>query len=116
MLGKASQDLGDVIPTYKPGIKLANLHECLPDFVIRAIQEALPFFEKRIEGFTRKDAVLTGVETRTSSPLRIVRGNDYQSISIRGLYPIGEGSGYAGGILSSAMDGIKAAEEIIAAV
>ncbi len=87
--------------------------ESLPIFVVSAIQEALPQFEKRIKGFTQSDAVLTGIETRTSSPVRVMRGKDYQSISIQGLYPAGEGSGYAGGILSSAMDGIKAAEAII---
>ena len=92
---------------------MADLRESLPAFVVSAIQEALPEFEKRIRGFAQVDAVLTGIETRTSSPVRIMRGKDYQSISIQGLYPAGEGSGYAGGILSSAMDGIKAAEAII---
>ncbi len=111
--GKRSSALGTVQPSYLPGIKMADLRESLPIFVVSAIQEALPEFEKRIRGFTQADAVLTGIETRTSSPVRIVRGKDYQSISIRGLYPAGEGSGYAGGILSSAMDGIKAAEAII---
>ncbi len=111
--GKRSSGLGSVQPSYLPGIKMADLRESLPVFVVSAIQEALPEFEKRIKGFTQSDAVLTGIETRTSSPVRIVRGKDYQSISIRGLYPAGEGSGYAGGILSSAMDGIKAAEAII---
>ncbi len=111
--GKRSSELGSVQPSYLPGIKMADLRESLPGFVVAAIQEALPEFEKRIRGFTQPDAVLTGVETRTSSPVRIVRGKDYQSVSVRGLYPAGEGSGYAGGILSSAMDGIKAAEAII---
>jgi len=111
--GKRSSALGSVQPSYLPGIKMADLRESLPEFVISAIQEALPQFEKRIRGFTQSDAVLTGIETRTSSPVRIVRGKDYQSISFQGLYPAGEGSGYAGGILSSAMDGIKAAEAII---
>ncbi|MCK4489736.1 MAG: NAD(P)/FAD-dependent oxidoreductase [Anaerolineales bacterium] len=111
--GKRSSELGSVQPSYLPGIKMADLRESLPGFVVAAIQEALPEFDKRIRGFTQPDAVLTGVETRTSSPVRIVRGKDYQSISIQGLYPAGEGSGYAGGILSSAMDGIKAAEAII---
>ncbi len=111
--GKRSSALGSVQPSYLPGIKMTDLRESLPVFVISAIQEALPEFEKRIRGFTQPDAVLTGIETRTSSPVRIVRGKDYQSISIQGLYPAGEGSGYAGGIISSAMDGIKAAEAII---
>jgi len=111
--GKRSSALGSVQPSYLPGIKMADLRESLPIFVVSAIQEALPEFEKRIRGFTQSDAVLTGIETRTSSPVRIMRGKDYQSISIQGLYPAGEGSGYAGGILSSAMDGIKAAEAII---
>jgi hypothetical protein len=92
---------------------MTDLRECLPIYVISAIKETLPVFEKRIRGFTLADAVLTGIETRTSSPVRILRGKDYQSISIKGLYPAGEGSGYAGGILSSAMDGIKAAEAMI---
>jgi uncharacterized FAD-dependent dehydrogenase len=111
--GKRSSALGAVQPSYLPGIILADLRESLPIFVVAAIQEALPEFDKRIRDFIRSDAVLTGIETRTSSPVRILRGKDYQSISIRGLYPAGEGSGYAGGILSSAMDGIKAAEAII---
>lgn len=111
--GKRSLALGSVQPSYLPGIKMADLRESLPIIVVSAIREALPEFEKRIRGFTQADAVLTGIETRTSSPVRILRGKDYQSISIQGLYPAGEGSGYAGGILSSAMDGIKAAEAII---
>jgi uncharacterized FAD-dependent dehydrogenase len=111
--GIPSTTLGAVVPSYQPGIMLADLRECLPDFVMGAILESLPEFEKRIKGFTRDDAVITGVETRTSSPVRIIRGKDYQSVSVRGLYPIGEGSGYAGGILSSATDGIKAAEALI---
>jgi len=111
--GKRSSALGAVQPSYLPGIKMADLRESLPIFVVSAIQEALTEFEKRIRGFTQADAVLTGIETRTSSPVRILRGKDYQSISVQGLYPAGEGSGYSGGILSSAMDGIKAAEAII---
>lgn len=111
--GKQSSALGSVQPSYLPGIKMADLRKSLPVFVVSAIQEALPEFEKRIRSFTLADAVLTGIETRTSSPVRILRGKDYQCISIRGLYPAGEGSGYAGGILSSAMDGIKAAEAMI---
>jgi uncharacterized FAD-dependent dehydrogenase len=114
--GKPSSELGSVQPSYLPGITMTDLRGCLPVYVVSAIKEALPEFEKRIKGFTLEDAVLTGIETRTSSPVRILRGKDYQSISIRGLYPAGEGSGYAGGILSSAMDGIKAAEAMIQSI
>ena len=114
--GKPSSELGSVQPSYLPGITMTDLRGCLPVYVVSAIKEALPEFEKRIRGFTLEDAVLTGIETRTSSPVRILRGKDYQSISIRGLYPAGEGSGYAGGILSSAMDGIKAAEAMIQSI
>ena len=84
----------------------------LPDYAIAAIREALPAFEKQIKGFAMEDAVLTGVETRTSSPVRIKRGDNFQSINIRGLYPAGEGAGYAGGILSAAVDGIEVAEAV----
>ena len=86
--------------------------QALPDFVIEAMREALPAFDKKIKGFAMHDAVLTGVETRTSSPLRITRGNNYQSLNIKGLYPAGEGAGYAGGILSAGVDGIKVAEAL----
>ena len=85
---------------------------CLPSFAIEAIREALPAFDKKIKGFARPDAVLTGVETRTSSPIRIVRGDDFQSLNVKGLYPAGEGAGFAGGILSAGVDGIKVAEAI----
>ena len=114
--GIPSKGLGDVVPSYTPGFELTELNQALPDYVAVAIREALPQFEKRIKGFTRKDAVLTGVETRTSAPVRILRGKDFQSASTKGLYPAGEGSGYAGGILSSAMDGIKVAEAIIRSI
>ncbi|MCJ7717678.1 MAG: hypothetical protein MUO54_14325, partial [Anaerolineales bacterium] len=116
LAGRTSDDLGSVQPSYLPGIRLTDLRNSLPDLVVAAIQEALPAFERRIKGFASPDAVLTGVETRTSSPVRITRGRDYQSISIQGLFPAGEGSGYAGGILSSAMDGIKAAEALIESI
>jgi uncharacterized FAD-dependent dehydrogenase len=108
--GKASSALGEVIPSYRPGVTPTDLSSCLPDFAITAIREALPAFGRQIKGFDRRDAVLTGVETRTSSPVRIMRGDDMQSLSTRGLYPAGEGAGFAGGILSAAMDGIRAAE------
>jgi hypothetical protein len=111
--GKSTKSLGTVLPSYQPGVTLTDLQECLPGYVVETLREGLSEFEKKIKGFSMADALLTGVETRTSSPVRILRGKDYQSISVGGLYPVGEGSGYAGGILSSAMDGIKAAEAMI---
>ncbi len=107
-----STALGSVIPSYTPGVRPTNLRDCLPDYAIAAIREALPAFDKTIPGFAMDDAVLTGVETRTSSPLRIRRGDDFQSINTRGLYPAGEGAGYAGGIMSAAVDGIEVAEAL----
>ncbi|PIP80692.1 MAG: hypothetical protein COW84_03835 [Gammaproteobacteria bacterium CG22_combo_CG10-13_8_21_14_all_40_8] len=101
-----------VIPSYKPGVKWCNLSEALPAFAIEAIREALPVFERQIKGYAMDDAILTAVETRTSSPICIKRGKDFQSINTQGLYPAGEGAGYAGGILSAAIDGIKIAEAI----
>jgi len=111
--GQPSYSLGQILATYRPGVSPVNLREIYPSFVSRAIEEALPQFDRKIRGFDRSDAVLTGVETRTSCPLRILRDKDFQSVSLRGLYPVGEGSGYAGGIMSSAIDGMKAAELII---
>jgi uncharacterized FAD-dependent dehydrogenase len=93
-----------------------DLAACLPDYAIAAIREALPAFGRQIYGFDRPDAVLTGVETRTSAPLRITRGKDLQSLNTRGLYPAGEGAGYAGGILSAGVDGIKVAEAVALAM
>lgn len=110
--GKPSSKLGSVEPSYQPGVHLTDLASVLPDYAIEAIREALPAFDKQINGFAMKDAVLTGVETRTSSPLRITRGEDCQSVNVRGLYPAGEGAGYAGGILSAGVDGIKVAEAV----
>ena len=110
--GKPSTKFGSVQPSYKPGVHLTDLAESLPAYAIEAIREALPAFEKQIKGFSMKDAVLTGVETRTSSPLRITRGANFQSLNIKGLYPAGEGAGYAGGILSAGVDGIKVAEAL----
>ncbi|MDD2794475.1 NAD(P)/FAD-dependent oxidoreductase [Acidocella sp.] len=110
--GRASTAFGEVLPSYKPGVHLTDLAPTLPDYAIAAIREALPAFEKQIRGFSRPDAVLTGVETRTSSPVRITRGQDFCSLSTRGLYPAGEGAGYAGGILSAGVDGIKVAEAV----
>ena len=115
--GRASRAFGEVEPSYKPGVRLGDLAPSLPDYVIEAIREALPAFGKQIRGFDRADAVLTGIETRTSSPVRIKRDNEsLQSINTRGLYPAGEGAGYAGGILSAGVDGIKVAEAVATAM
>ena len=110
--GRASTAFGEVLPSYKPGVHLTDLAAALPGYAIEAMREALPAFGKKIRGFDRHDAVLTGVETRTSSPVRIKRGEDYQSINLRGLYPAGEGASYAGGILSAGVDGIEVAEAL----
>jgi uncharacterized FAD-dependent dehydrogenase len=110
--GRASAALGDVIPSYRPGVTPTDLSGCLPDYAIAAIREAVPVFGRQIKGFDRNSAVLTGVETRTSSPVRIARGTDFESPNVKGLYPAGEGAGYAGGILSAAVDGIKVAEAV----
>ena len=114
--GQPSTAFGSVLPSYKPGVKLTDLgargNAALPDYAIDAIREALPAFERQIEGFGMADAMLTGVETRTSSPLRITRGRDFQSVNVRGLYPAGEGAGYAGGIMSAGVDGIEVAEAL----
>lgn len=114
--GQASTQLGTVEPSYQPGVHLTDLATSLPSYAIEAIREALPAFEKQIKGFSMYDAVLTGVETRTSSPLRITRGQDMQSLNIKGLYPAGEGAGYAGGILSAGVDGIRVAEAVAQAI
>lgn len=111
--GMGSEHLGAVQPSYAPGVKLADLHQCLPDYVTTTLKEALSDFDRKIKGFARPDAILTGVETRTSAPVRIVRKENMESENIFGFYPIGEGAGYAGGIISAAVDGIKAAERII---
>jgi uncharacterized FAD-dependent dehydrogenase len=97
-------------------VKLGDLHGALPAFAIEAIREALPAFGRKIKGYDMPDAVLTGVETRTSSPVRITRGDDFQSLNVKGLYPAGEGAGYAGGILSAGVDGIKVGEAIAISV
>ncbi len=110
---RPSSALGTVIPSYKPGVKLVDLASALPDYVIDAVREALPVFDRQIKGFAMNDAVLTGVETRTSSPVRIRRDDlSLQSINTRGLYPAGEGAGYAGGIMSAGIDGIRVAEAV----
>jgi hypothetical protein len=102
------------VPSYKPGTTPADLAACLPDFAIDAIREALPKFAEAIPGFAMPDAVLTGVETRTSSPIRIPRGPDGNSLNTKGLFPAGEGAGYAGGIMSAGIDGIRIAEAVAA--
>ncbi len=112
LAGRPSTRLGSVEPSYRPGVHLTDLSTALPPYAIAAMREALPAFGRQIRGFDMPDAVLTGVETRTSSPLRITRGEDFQSLSVRGLYPAGEGAGYAGGILSAGVDGIRVAEAV----
>ena len=112
LAGKPSTQLGAVIPSYQPGVHLTDLSTALPDFAIAAIREAIPAFDRQIKGFAMPDALLTGVETRTSSPLRITRGENLQSVNVKGLFPAGEGAGYAGGILSAGIDGIKVAEAV----
>ena len=109
---RPSAELQDVAPSYQPGITLGDLSKALPDFAVEAIREAIPEFDKQIRGFAMPNALLTAVETRTSSPICIKRGKDLQNINTRGLYPAGEGAGYAGGILSAAIDGIKVAEAL----
>jgi uncharacterized FAD-dependent dehydrogenase len=110
--GVPSTSLGSVIPSYKPGVTPTDLSTCLPDYAIAAIREALPAFGRQLRGFDMQDAVLTGVETRTSSPIRIKRDETLQSLNTKGLFPAGEGAGYAGGILSAGVDGIKIAEAV----
>lgn len=111
--GVASSGVGDVRPTYPRGVQFADLAECLPDFVVASLREATPVFDRRLRGFATPGAVLTGVETRSSSPVRVVRDDTLQS-NLRGVYPCGEGAGYAGGIMSAAVDGIRCAEAVIA--
>ena len=112
LAGRASTALGSVLPSYRPGVHPTDLSACLPDYAIAAIREALPAFDRQIPGFAMADAVLTGVETRTSSPIRIRRDDSLQSLNTRGLFPAGEGAGYAGGILSAGVDGIRIAEAV----
>ncbi len=112
LAGRPSTSLGDVMPSYKPGVTPTDLSLCLPDYAVAAIREALPAFDHDIKGYSLADAVMTGVETRTSSPIRIRRDDSYQSIGLTGLYPAGEGAGYAGGILSAGVDGIRVAEAV----
>lgn len=112
LAGREPNALGDVEPSFTPGIKLTDLSKALPAFAIEAIREAIPAFDRQIKGFASDDGLLTGVETRTSSPICIKRGKDFQSINLQGFYPAGEGAGYAGGILSAGIDGIKVAEAV----
>ncbi len=112
LAGRPSTAQGTVEPSYQPGVNWTDLTGCVPSYVSEALREAIPAFDRQIKGFAMADAVLTGVETRTSSPIRIKRGADFQSINTRGLYPAGEGAGYAGGILSAGVDGIKVAEAV----
>jgi uncharacterized FAD-dependent dehydrogenase len=113
LAGRPSTAFGSVIPSYRPGVHLTDLATCLPDFVIAALREAIPAFDRKIKGYAMPDAVMTAVETRTSSPIRITRDDTtLESLNTRGLYPAGEGAGYAGGILSAAVDGIRAAEAV----
>ena len=118
--GQASTAFGSVVPSYRPGVRCVDLADraqpALPAYAIEAIREALPAFDRQIPGFALADAMLTGVETRTSSPIRLTRGRDRQSVSVRGLYPAGEGAGYAGGIMSAAVDGIETAEAVASAM
>jgi len=112
LAGRASTALGLVTPSYKPGVIMTDLSQCLPAFAIEAMREALPIFGRQLARYDHPDVVMTGVETRTSSPIRITRGKDYQSLNTGRLFPAGEGAGYAGGILSAAIDGIKVAEAV----
>ena len=111
LLGRPSEGPGAILPTYRPGVTWTDLSPCLPDYVTGTLRQALPLLDRKLRGFAAPDAVLTGVETRPSSPVRILRGENYQS-SLRGLYPCGEGAGYAGGIVSAAVDGIRVAEAV----
>ncbi len=111
--GKKSSALGDVTPSYKPGFTLANTDDYLPQYITDSMREGIVLMDKKLKGFASYDAVLTGAETRSSSPIRIKRNESLQSVSIKGLYPCGEGAGYAGGIISAAVDGIKCAEQIL---
>lgn len=110
--GQASQGAGSIAPTYRPGVQWTDISSCLPDYVIETLREALPIFNRKVHGFASPDAVLTGVETRSSSPLRIIRNPETLESAIKGLYPCGEGAGYAGGIVSAAVDGVKVAEAL----
>jgi len=113
LAGKAGNTIYDTKPSYRPGVITADLRQCLPDFVVDTLALALPDFDRKIKGFASPGAIMTGVETRTSAPVRIVRTHDYMSVNTQGFYPIGEGAGYAGGIMSAALDGLNSAIAII---
>jgi uncharacterized FAD-dependent dehydrogenase len=112
LAGRPSESLGSIVPSYRPGVTPTDLAQCLPDFAVEAMREAIPVFGRQIAGYDHPDVVMTGVETRTSSPVRFTRGKDFQSLNTAGLFPAGEGAGYAGGILSAAVDGITVAEAV----
>jgi uncharacterized FAD-dependent dehydrogenase len=112
LAGRPSTELGAVIPSHKPGVTMTDLSQCLPGFAVEAMREALPIFGRQIARYDDPDVVMTGVETRTSSPVRVTRGKTYESLNVANLYPAGEGAGYAGGILSAAIDGIRVAEAV----
>ena len=107
-----SSEIGSVVPSYRPGVIMTDIRECLPEYVVKVMQQSVLGISKQIDGFNRKDAVLTAAETRSSSPLRITRNSLLQSPSLKGLYPAGEGAGYAGGILSAAVDGLRTAKAL----
>ena len=111
-----TESLGEIQPTYRPGVTFSNLNEILPNFVSETLKEGLKYFDTRIKGFANDDAILTGVETRSSSPVRITRNDSLMSVSVKGLYPCGEGPGYAGGIMSAAVDGIKCAVAVLESI
>jgi uncharacterized FAD-dependent dehydrogenase len=113
--GVASTGPGQVSPSYPLGVRWGSLDGCPPDFALASLRQALPLFDRKMRGYALPDAVLTGIESRSSSPVRVLRGEDGQS-NLRGLYPCGEGAGYAGGILSAAVDGIRQAEKVLAAL
>jgi hypothetical protein len=113
LAGRPSQGPGAILPTYRPGVTWGSLDGVLPGYVLDTLKEAIPIFDRKLHGFAAPDAVLTGVETRSSSPVRLLRDDTFQSPALRGLYPCGEGAGYAGGITSAAVDGIKVAEQVI---
>jgi uncharacterized FAD-dependent dehydrogenase len=112
LAARASTEVGSIIPSYRPGVTPTDLALCLPDYAVEAMREAIPVFGRQIAGYDHPDVVMTGVETRTSSPVRFTRGDNFQSLNTAGLFPAGEGAGYAGGILSAAVDGIKVAEAV----
>jgi uncharacterized FAD-dependent dehydrogenase len=112
LAGRPSTALGEVVPSYRPGVTMTDLAQCLPEFAVTAMREAIPVFGKQIPGYDHPDVVMTGVETRTSSPIRFTRGEDFQSLNTAGLFPAGEGAGYAGGIMSAGIDGIRIAEAV----